>query len=650
MASKYLFLDFEFRNNNEQSYDVVCCCVLLRDENGTQTEEKYWLYRDAGLIERFKYHMQGYHDEGYIFTAWVASAELRSLLSLDFPIDQLSVIDVQVEYKLWANTDDYFNKIQEANYAIQRQSRLEGVRRKMIVGKYSLDTAYAVIFNKPYDEKNDMRRLIVGNTEYSADEQSKILDYCMKDTVLTYQIFAHVTRFMVRRYPELKSNYLRQALRRGEYVKATTWVEWHGYPIDQEILEKVGKNIDVIEKSFVTDESQEIQDLYIRTITKKNETYEVFAFNNAQLKKTIEGYEGLALRWPTTKSGMYATDIETLEKLSGIHPLAKSLLSVKRKMTCIKYLTVEEKNDVLAKRKLRTSISSLGRIHCYVNPFGTTTGRNAPPASTFVFAQSSWQRVLVRPKSGRAIIGLDYRAQEILIAGIVSKDPIILKGYASGDPYITFALEAGLIDSLDAGLSIEELKKKYSQLRNEVLKPVVLGMNYGLGKAKLSAYLGKPQAETDQYYFAHKSVYHTYWENVAEFIQTMERSGQFYQLGEDWGVYEAAKYGTLVNWRIQGWGAAVLRAITIEFAKKKYRDRNIDIITLLHDAIYLEVDEPEAEEISAEVSKLMIKIFHDLLPSEVRIDVESKIHREGEFWIEDKAKKTWEIIKPFIVD
>lgn len=649
MASKYLFLDFEFRNNNEQAYDVVCCCVLLRDENGDQTEEKYWLYREPVLIQAFKNRMQDLHDEGYIFTAWVASAELRSLLSLEFPIDPLSVIDVQVEYKLWANTDDYFNKIIDANHAIQRQSRLEGVRRKMIIGKYSLDTAYAVIFNKAYDEKNDMRRLILENIEYTPEEQTKILDYCMKDTVLTYQIFAYVTRFMVRRYPELRGNYLRQALRRGEYVKGTTWVEWHGYPIDQVILEKVGQNIDVIEKSFVTEECQDIQDLYIRNITKKNETYEVFAFNNAQLKQTIERLE-LGAQWPTTKSGMYATDMETLEKLASVHPFVKALLSVKRKMSCIKYLTVEEKKDVLAKRKLRTSISSLGRIHCYVNPFGTTTGRNAPPASTFVFAQSSWQRVLVRPRTGRAIIGLDYRAQEILIAGIVSKDPIILKGYASGDPYITFALEAGLIDPVDAGLPIEELKKKYAQLRNEVLKPVVLGMNYGLGKAKLSTYLSKPQAETDQYYFAHKQVYHAYWENVAEFIQTMERSGQFYQLGEDWGVYEAAKYGTLVNWRIQAWGAAVLRAVTIEFAKEKYRNRNINIITLLHDAIYLEVDEPEAEEISAEVSELMIKIFHDLLPSVVRIDVESKIHREGEFWIEDKAKKTWEIIKPFIVD
>jgi hypothetical protein len=647
MALKLLYLDFEFKNTNEQAYDIVCCCTRTNEGQ----EMSYWLYQDIFAQALFLEDIRARVSDGYVLVAWVAAAELRSLLSLNCEIDDIPVIDAQVEFKLYANTESFQRWIQEANTKLTADARLKGKSYPQLQATYSLAVAYALLFHQRYDEKEDMRRLIVGAPTFTKEEQTLILEYCMKDTRITQNVLQKTSRYLVARFPQLKTTYVKQALKRGEYVKASTWVEWFGYPIDQEMLEKVGRNLDVIEKSFVTEECQDIQDLWIRTVQAKKGSYEEFSFNNAILAEKIQKLD-LGHIWPKTdgKRPQYKTDIETLKELSAYHPFINALHSVKRKMACIKYLTLEEKDkDVLARKKLRTAISSQGRIHCWLNPYGTTTGRNAPPARTFVFAQSSWQRVLVRPKPGRVIIGLDYRAQEILIAGIVGKDSEFLKGYAK-DPYISFALAGGFIPYPDSELPLGELKKKYAQFRSNVLKAVVLGMNYGMGVPKLAKRLGMSESEARPFYRGHKQVYREYWKDAEEFTRRMKRTGEYFELWQDWGIYENGRYGTLVNWRIQGWGGAVLRELSIRLTHKAFRERGIQLICLLHDAVYVEVDEAIALEVAKEVEGLMQQVFYDLLPSKTCVEVEWKIHRPDEFWIETKAEGTWEIIKPFIVN
>ena len=644
MAAKLLYLDFEFKNFNEQAYNVVCCCTMT----STGQEQSFWLYEDPFAQFAFLQEIQRYVDEGYILVAWVASAEMRALLSLEYDIDQLQIIDAQVEYKFYANTDSYQKWIMDINLTLQAEAQVEGIKKNKLQTGFSLACAYALLFGKSYDEKDDMRRLIVGSPTFTKEEEARILEYCMKDVHITRDILQKTSRYMVGRFPELKTTYLKSALKRGEYVKATTWIEWMGYPIDRQMLEKVGKNLDVIQRSFVTQESQDIQDLWIRTVHTKKGSYEEFKFSNKVFEEKIEKL-GLTQMWPKTPTGKLKTNKEALEDFAGQSEFIEALQSVNRKMACINYLTLKkEDTDVLAKRKLRSAISSAGRIHCYLNPYGTTTGRNAPPASIFVFAQSSWQRVLVRPQPGRVIIGLDYRAEEILIAGIVGQDDAFLSGYAT-DPYISFAIAGGFIPAEDSQLSIGELKKKYADLRNKILKPVVLGMNYGMGAPKLAKTLGLPEQEARPFHRGHKQVYRDYWRAAEGFAEDMKRSGRYFALWDDWGLYETDRYTKLINWQIQAWGGAIIRALSIELTQRKYRDRNIQLICSLHDAAYLEVDENVAEEVAREVEQVMVDVFYKLLPNEVKVEVEWQIHHPDEFWIEQKAVRTWEIIKPYIV-
>jgi hypothetical protein len=81
----------------------------------------------------------------------------------------------------------------------------------------------------------------------------------------------------------------------------------------------------------------------------------------------------------------------------------------------------------------------------YFNPFGTQSGRNAPPAKTFVLAMSAWLRAIVSAYPGNAITGRDWSSQEFAIAAAMSQDAAMLDAYNSGDPYMDFAKRSGAV-------------------------------------------------------------------------------------------------------------------------------------------------------------------------------------------------------------
>ena len=71
-------------------------------------------------------------------------------------------------------------------------------------------------------------------------------------------------------------------------------------------------------------------------------------------------------RWPRTEvAGMMKSDGETLEAMAEIYPEAQRFLEVHNALSTLKSSRFEVDPD--------------GRARCYVQPFGTLTGRNAPP-------------------------------------------------------------------------------------------------------------------------------------------------------------------------------------------------------------------------------------------------------------------------------
>jgi DNA polymerase I len=50
---------------------------------------------------------------------------------------------------------------------------------------------------------------------------------------------------------------------------------------------------------------------------------------------------------------------------------------------------------------------------------------------------------LIQPPPGHAIAYIDWAQQEFGIAAALSRDPLMMDAYRSGDPYLAFAKQAG---------------------------------------------------------------------------------------------------------------------------------------------------------------------------------------------------------------
>ena len=85
-----------------------------------------------------------------------------------------------------------------------------------------------------------------------------------------------------------------------------------------------------------------------------------------------------------------------------------------------------------------------GRNRCLLSAFQTFTSRNQPSSKNFVFGPATWMRSLIKPELVAPIAYIDWSAQEIGIAACLSDDERLIEAALTGDPYLAFAISAGL--------------------------------------------------------------------------------------------------------------------------------------------------------------------------------------------------------------
>ncbi len=73
------------------------------------------------------------------------------------------------------------------------------------------------------------------------------------------------------------------------------------------------------------------------------------------------------------------------------------------------------------------------------------TGRNQPSAKRFAFGLASWQGGVIRPPEGWGLGYVDLASQQVGIAAGLSGDERLIEAYETGDPYLGFGKQAGVI-------------------------------------------------------------------------------------------------------------------------------------------------------------------------------------------------------------
>ena len=419
------------------------------------------------------------------------------------------------------------------------------------------------------DTKADMRLVILGGGPWDVQQRAHVLDYCQSDVDGLACLFqAMVERWITN---ELR---LGQALLRGRYMAAVSAIERNGIPIDVELFERLRDNWSRVKLALISE---------------IDKNYGVYAHGRFK-EQLLESYLAKNnISWPRLPSGRLQLDRDTFKTQAAVSVQLKPLHDLRVTLDELKLADIAVGKD--------------GRNRVMLSPFRAKTGRNQPSTSRFIFGPSKWVRGLIRPRPGYSIAYIDWRSQEIAVAAARSGDPNLWAAYSSGDPYMAFAIQAGLAP---AGAT----KDTHKAVRNRC-KTIVLGVQYGMTAVGMSRNSSLLEAEAQDLIRRHRETYHVFWawaeKNAAAALFGLPLQTCFgWKICTGYGT--DPKERTFLNWPMQANAAEMLR-----IACCLATEAGLTICAPIHDALLLEaptdrikVDVERLTAIMQEASELVL--------------------------------------------
>jgi DNA polymerase-1 len=313
-------------------------------------------------------------------------------------------------------------------------------------------------------EKDEMRALILRGGPWTEAERMAIPDYCATDIVA-------LERLLPAMLPRID---LPRALLRGRYMAAAAAMEWNGVPIDVPTL------------TLLREHWIGIQDELIRAI---DVNYGVFDGRTFKADRWAQYLAKHDIPWPMLESGALDLSDGTFREM------AKSYAAVSPMRELRSALSDLRLNDLAVGRD--------GRNRTILSAFRSRTGRNQPSNSKFIFGPSVWLRGLIKPPPGHGVVYVDWSQQEFGIAAALSGDRAMLDAYRSGDPYLTFAKQAGAVPH-------DATKQTHGPTR-ELFKTCALGTLYGMEAESLAVRIGQPTIVARDLLRAHRETYRAFW-------------------------------------------------------------------------------------------------------------------------------------------
>jgi DNA polymerase-1 len=301
-------------------------------------------------------------------------------------------------------------------------------------------------------ERKDAARDLILNkdpTAYTLEEWDTIERYNEDDVLTDIALFK----------AEAPSIDLPAALFRGRYSKAVADMEATGLPVDVAYIAEL------------RDVWPDLRLHYIRQLDHLHLYDETGSFVNARMAALIEARGWF---WPRTeKVGQYKLDNKTLGKMAQRYPELRQ---------------AQQLRDQIAELRLGAFLNTIGSdgfSRCPIMPFWTKTGRNQPQGRDLAFLLSlpSWTHGVIKPPEGWGIAALDWMAQEIGEGAGLSGDPALIADFLAGDPHLGFAIRSGLAPE-------GATKESHAAVR-DMIKPVSLGIPYGISKYGVAAQTGK---------------------------------------------------------------------------------------------------------------------------------------------------------------
>jgi hypothetical protein len=509
---------------------------------------------------------------GALFVAYFASAELGCHLALGWPLPD-AVLDLFVEYRVATN-----------GLPTPCGWGLLGA-----LAHHGLDAMAG-------SEKEAMRDLVLRGGPWSQDEQQAVLDYCAEDV-------AALARLLPVMSPRLD---MPRAVLRGAYMRAVARMEYLGVPVDAGTLAALREGWDGLKDQLVARVDQD---------------YGVFEAGSFKAHRWAAWLARQGIPWPRLESGALALDDDTFRQAARAHPAIAPMHELRHALS-----------------QLRLSDLAVGqdsRNRVMLSPFRARSGRNQPSNSRFIFGPSVWLRSLIRPESGRGLAYIDWSQQEFGIAAALSGDQAMAAAYVSGDPYITFAKQAGAVPP-------KGTKETHGPTR-ELFKAAALAVQYGMGHESLAGRLGVSPARARELLEAHRSTYRRFWRWSDAAVDHAMLRGQLHTVfGWTLRVTDAANARSLRNYPMQGNGAEMLRLACILAT-----ERGVAVVAPIHDALLIEAPLDELDQVVAETQAAMAAASRIVLTGfELRSDV--KLIRYPDRYQDGRGRRMWELVQELL--
>ncbi len=487
-----------------------------------------------------------------LFVSYFASAELGCHLALGWPLPE-RVLDLYAEFRVLTNG--------------RRAACGRG-----LVGALAWHGLPAI----EASDKDSMRKLILSGGPWSEAQRRDILTYCESDVEA-------LARLLPAMLPRLD---LPRALLRGRYMLSVAHMEHRGVPIDTRTLEALRQNWQGLKESLITTVDRD---------------YGVFDGSTFKTDRFAAWLVRAGIPWPRLESGALALDDETFRDMAKAHPTVAPLRELRSSLSQLRLNELEVGHDA--------------RNRVLLSPFGSKSGRNTPSNSRFIFGPSVWLRGLIQPPPGRAVAYVDWSQQEFGIAAALSGDANKQAAYASGDPYLAFAKQAGAAPE-------EATKATHSQVR-ELYKTCALGVQFGMGAESLAQRIGRPVLAARDLLRDHHRTYRKFWQWSDAAADEFAMNGKLWTVF-GWPLHAEAGDGarTARNFPMQANGAEMMRLAACYLV-----EAGVEVCCPVHDAFLIEAAEHELEDAIAETRRCMARASADLLSGfTLRSDVVTYAH------------------------
>jgi len=270
-----------------------------------------------------------------------------------------------------------------------------------------------------------------------------------------------------------------------------------------------------------------------------------------------------------------------------------------------------------------------GRNRCLLSPFSSRTSRNQPSNNRFIFGPSVWLRGLIKPERGQAIAYVDWSQQELGIAAALSQDQNMLAAYRSGDPYLTFAKQAGVVPT--------NATKQSHPAQRDQFKVCALAVQYGMSEYGLAASLGQPIAFARNLLLMHRETYRTFWSWSQNNVDHAMLAG-WLQTVFGWRIQTTggANPRSLANFPMQANGAEMMR-----LACCLATENGIRVCCPVHDAILIEGPADSIRDIVRQTQKYMAEASRIVLGFELASDAKI-VCRPDRYMDESRGRVMWD--------